>query len=178
VYGYRNWTWVILKAHTGNYGPKAGTVKPRSNNPRDTPIINFNFFDAGRTEDGADVRDLRAMAEGVELARNITESAIVPSLIPGKSFTEKMPGPQRSTMTKVMNHIRNEAWSHHASCTCKIGLDNDPTAVLDSKLRVRGVEGLRVADASVFPRIPGFFVAVPTYMIGEQAAEMILGKQT
>ena len=70
--------------------------------------------------------------------------------------------------------VQDRSWGHHASCTCKIGGDNDPDAVLDSKFRVRGVKGLRVVDASVFPRIPGFFVVMPIYMIAEKAADAIL----
>lgn len=59
-------------------------------------------------------------------------------------------------------------------CTCPIGADSDPTAVLDSKFRVRGVTGVSVVDASVYPRIPGTFTAVPTCMVGENAADIIL----
>jgi choline dehydrogenase len=70
--------------------------------------------------------------------------------------------------------VQDRAWGHHASCTCKIGGDNDREAVLDSSFRVRGVRGLRVVDASVFPRIPGFFVVMPIYMIAEKAADAIL----
>jgi choline dehydrogenase len=70
--------------------------------------------------------------------------------------------------------VQDRAWGHHASCTCKIGGDGDPDAVLDSSFRVRGLKGLRVVDASVFPRIPGFFVVMPIYMIAEKAADAIL----
>jgi choline dehydrogenase len=73
-----------------------------------------------------------------------------------------------------MDYIKSQSWSHHASCTCPIGADKDPMAVLDSNFRVRGVDGLRVVDASVFPRIPGYFVAAPIYIISEKAAEAIL----
>jgi len=70
--------------------------------------------------------------------------------------------------------IKDEAWGHHASCTCPIGADGDPMAVLDSKFRVRGVQSLRVVDASVFPKIPGFYIALPIYMISEKAADVII----
>lgn len=70
----------------------------------------------------------------------------------------------------------NQAWGHHASCTVKIGADNDPTAVLDSQFRVRGVDGLRVVDASAFPRIPGFFIASAVYMIAEKASDLLLAQ--
>src|SRR5262249_8156161 len=59
------------------------------------------------------------------------------------------------------------------SCTCPIGRDDDPKAVLDTNFRVRGTTGRRVVDASVFPKIPGFFIVTSVYMIGEKAAEVI-----
>ena len=86
---------------------------------------------------------------------------------------EEVPGPQVQTDAEIAQFIRDEAWGHHASCTCKIGADDDPMAVLDGRLRVRGVTGLRVVDASVFPRIPGFFIVSAVYMVGEKAAGMI-----
>ncbi|MEU4039746.1 GMC oxidoreductase [Streptomyces collinus] len=56
-----------------------------------------------------------------------------------------------------------------------MGRPDDPSAVVDSAFRVRGVDRLRIVDASVFPRIPGFFVAAPIYMISEKASDVILG---
>ena len=69
--------------------------------------------------------------------------------------------------------FRANAWGHHASCSCAIG-PRDQYGVLDSAFRVHGVQGLRVVDASVFPRIPGFFIASAVYMVGEKAADGIL----
>ena len=89
-------------------------------------------------------------------------------------FEEIVPGPAYQTDDDVRDFVRNEAWGHHASCTCPIGADDDPMAVLDSKLRVRGTAGLRVVDASVFPKIPGFFIVVPIYMVSEKATDEIL----
>ena len=69
--------------------------------------------------------------------------------------------------------IRTHAWGHHASCTCPIGpIERD--GVLDPDFRVHGTRGLRVVDASVFPRIPGFFIVCAIYMIAEKAADAIL----
>lgn len=62
----------------------------------------------------------------------------------------------------------------YACCTAAIGADEDPNAVLDSDFRVRGVDGLRVVDASVFPKIPGWYIALPIYMISEKAADVII----
>lgn len=78
------------------------------------------------------------------------------------------------TTEQIQDYIKNTAWGHHASCTCAIGADGDPMAVLDSKFRVRGVSGLRVVDASVYPKIPGTFTLLSTYIVGEKAADVIL----
>jgi len=67
-----------------------------------------------------------------------------------------------------------QTWSHHATSTNSIGAANDPMAVLDSNFCVRGVTGLRVVDASAFPRTPGAFPVIPTFMISEKASEVIL----
>ena len=163
----RHWVWLVLKAHSRN---TQGTVGLRSADPRDTPQVNFNSFGAGSTAGGADQLDLQAAAEGVALARKIYAD-----LVPlAGSFTEVWPGPDVSSTAQVKDFIQNEAWGHHASCTCPIGADDNPKAVLDSKFRVRGVDNLRVVDASAFPAIPGFFIAVPVYMLSEKAADVIL----
>lgn len=171
----RHWAWIVLKAHSRN---NAGTVKLRSTDPRDTPIINFNYFDTGTTAGGADELDLQAVYEAMQFSRKIFD-VLVP--LDG-AFTEVWPDPlssvNASTEAGMKDFIRNEAWGHHASCTCPIGADGDPNAVLDSKFRVRGTTGLRVVDASVFPKIPGFYIAVPIYMISEKAADSILADAT
>lgn len=163
----KHWVWIVLKAHSRN---NAGTVTLKSSNPRDTPLINFNNFDAGTTTDGADAKDLQAVYEGMQFSRKIFDS-----LIPlDGDFEEVWPGRQTASEQAMKEFIKNEAWGHHACCTAKIGSDGDKTAVLDSKFRVRGVKGLRVVDASIFPKIPGYYIAVPIYMVSEKAAEVIL----
>lgn len=114
--------------------------------------------------------DLRASYEGVQLARQVNKNvALVDS-----SFTEVFPGPDVVTETDTKAYLKHEAFGHHASCTAAIGKDSDRNAVLDSKFRVRGVTGLRVVDASSFPKTPGFFPTVPLYMISEKAADVII----
>jgi choline dehydrogenase len=162
----RHWVWVVLKAHTRN---NAGTVTLRSSDPRDTPLINFNSFDSGTTQNEAAEKDLQALYEGAQMSRKIFES-LTPLDAP---FREVWPGNEVDG-NELRDWIKNEAWGHHACCTAKIGAEGDKSAVLDSKFRVRGVDGLRVVDASVFPRIPGFYIAVPVYMISEKAADAIL----
>jgi choline dehydrogenase len=155
-------TWAVLKAHTNNC---AGTVKLRSANPLDTPDINFHYFNEGNDAKG---EDLESVVEGVQFVRNMMDG--YKDLI----AAEEVPGPEVRTREQIREFIRNEAWGHHASCTCKIGAHNDPMAVLDGNFRVRGVKNLRVVDASVFPKIPGFFIVTPVYMISEKASDVIL----
>lgn len=162
----KHWVWVVLKAHSRN---NAGTVKLQSKNPRDMPIINFNSFDEGVTAGNAHEKDLQALVEGMDLARKIFKNVIP---LDG-SFKEVWPG-ENINGNAMKEFVQNEAWGHHACCTAKIGAEADKEAVLDSKFRVKGVQGLRVVDASVFPKIPGFYIAVPTYMISEKAADAIL----
>ncbi|RQM04805.1 hypothetical protein DH86_00004042 [Scytalidium sp. 3C] len=163
----KHWAWIVLKAHSRD---NAGTVKLRSSDPRDTPVINFNYFDTGVTTGSADQLDLQAQYEGLQYARQAFAD-----LVPlDGSFTEVWPGSNVSTEAEMKTYIQNEAWGHHASCTCPIGADDDPNAVLDTNFRVRGVQNLRVVDASVFPKIPGFYIALPTYMISEKAADVII----
>ncbi len=155
---YQYLTWAVLKAHTQN---RAGTVALRSAEPRDTPAINFNYFKQGGDE------DVESVAAGVEFVRSLT--AQVQDLIE----TEEHPGPEVQGRAALEQFVKDRCWGHHASCTCPIGRDGDPMAVLDGHFRVRGTKGLRVADASVFPKIPGFFIVTSVYMIGEKAAEVI-----
>ncbi len=169
----KRFTWAVLKAHTENRG---GTVTLRSTNPRDLPEINFHYFDEGTTDDGADQRDLDAVVAGVKLVRDIADATdplmhlhINPVKAWNGQFEEVYPGRTSVSGTQgIQRFVKREAWGHHASCTCPIG------PVLDSKFRVNGTSGLRIVDASVFPRIPGFFIVVPIYMISEKAVDDIL----
>lgn len=163
--GHKHFTWAILKAHTNNNG---GVVKLRSNNPRDVPDINFHYFEEGTDTAG---EDLESVINGVEFVRKMTAGAS------DVIKQEVMPGPDVSSREAIGQWIKDNAWGHHASCTCKIGADNDPMAVLDSQFRVRGVKNLRVVDASVFPKIPGFFIVSCVYMISEKAADVILASE-
>jgi choline dehydrogenase len=156
-------SWAILKAHPRN---TAGKVTLRSADPLDVPDIVFNYFDTGVGNYSA---DLQAMYEAIEVARDAFARQPVP-------VTEILPGPHVTSQEDIEKYVKNDSWGHHASCTCPIGADGDPMAVLDSSFRVRGVSGLRVVDASVYPRIPGTFTAVSTYMVAEKAADVILSQ--
>jgi choline dehydrogenase len=157
-----HFTWCVLKAHTNN---RAGAVTLRSRDPLDTPLINFRYFEEGND---AGSEDLDAVVTGVEYVREI--SARAADVI----HEEVVPGPAVKTREQIRDYVRDNAWGHHASCTCAIGAPSDPMAVLDSDFRVRGVQGLRVVDASVFPRIPGFFIVSAVYMASEKASERII----
>lgn len=155
-------TWCILKAYTENRG---GTVELNSTDPRDPPKINFHYFKEG-TDIAGD--DLASVVAGIKFVRSLT--ATVSDLI----ATEELPGPANQSDAELEAFVQNNAWGHHASCTCQIGPASDPMAVLDSNFRVYGTSNLRVVDASVFPRIPGFFIVLCVYMIAEKASDAIL----
>jgi choline dehydrogenase-like flavoprotein len=163
---HRNYlSWVVLKAHTQN---RAGTVRLRSSDPLDPPKINFRYFEEGSDLAG---EDLDSVVEGVKFARKLTAELRKKGLI----VEETLPGDRIQSDEQLRDFVRDNAWGHHAAGTCPIG----PLAaggVLTSDFRVHGTRGLRVVDASVFPRIPGFFIASAVYMIGEKAADVILNE--
>ena len=162
--GRRQFSWVILKAHTDN----TGVLTLRSTDPREPPAIDFRNFKNGSSDSDP---DLLALEEAVGYVRGIMKPlrfvGVTKEVLPGPNI----PDPD------LRKFITTHAWGHHASCTCAIGDPNDERAVVDSNFRVIGVRGqnLRVVDASVFPRIPGYFIVLPVYLIAEKAADAILG---
>ncbi len=156
-------TWAILKAHTEN---RAGEVVLRSADPRDTPLINFHYFEEGSDAGG---EDLDSVVAGIRFVRRLTAQLKAEGLI----AEEEEPGDARQSDEELKEYVRTIAWGHHASCTCPIGPREDG-GVLGSDFRVHGTEKLRVVDASVFPRIPGFFIVSAVYMVAEKAADVIL----
>jgi choline dehydrogenase-like flavoprotein len=158
-------SWAILKGHTTNCG---GTVELASADPRKPPRINFRYFEEGSDPGGA---DLDAVVSGIRYVRRLTRRLAEEGLID----REELPGAELQSDEELRAFVRDQAWGHHASCSCRIGR-RDEGGVLDADLRVHGVAGLRVVDASVFPRIPGFFIASAVYMVGEKAADVILAQ--
>lgn len=180
---HRVLTWIILKARTRHH---QGCVRLQSAHPFRRPVIDFRSFplasdkDLDRKSDSSPGApgegflpsrdlDLEALAQGVGFVQDIL------NIGKEKKTIERyeLPGFDRfeGNVRKWIKHI---AWGHHACGTCRIGADrNDPTAVLDSRFRVLGVRGLRVVDASAFPRIPGFFLVANVYMIAEKAADVL-----
>jgi choline dehydrogenase len=162
VDGPNEYDWAMVKIHPESH---AGTVLLRSTDPRDVPDINFRFFEGG--DDG--IKDLEAMAEAVDFARSVLETVEAP----WGPLVENFPCVNGTGTCDVIETVRAQTWSHHATSSCAIGADGDPLAVLDSEFRVRGTKGLRVVDASAFPRTPGAFPVIPTFMLSEKASEVI-----
>jgi choline dehydrogenase len=138
-----------------------GTVRIKSPDPLTPPAIRFNFL--------ASDADFQALIYGMRLSRKI---AAQPALKPFVA-EEVLPGPQCETDEQMIEEIRGRGVSNlHPVGTCRMGREVD--AVVDPRLRVYGVEGLRVADASIMPQVPGGNTNAPSIMIGEKCAAMVL----
>jgi choline dehydrogenase len=142
-----------------------GRVGLRSSDPFDDPAIFANYLSAEE--------DRRALREGVRMMREVASQ---PALDPYRS-EELFPGEDIQSDEAVDAWIRSAAETiYHPVGTCRMGADGDPMAVVDAQLRVRGLKGLRVVDASVMPTLVGGNTNAPTIMIAEKAADMILGR--
>lgn len=143
-----------------------GTVRLRSGAPADPPRIDFAYF---MDPDGYDER---TMVAGIELARRIARQPPLATW----AARELAPGPDVQGFEALSRYARATANTvYHPAGTCKIGADSDPAAVVDPALRVRGVAGLRVADASVFPDMVSVNPCLTCMMIGEKCAYLVLG---
>ena len=143
-------------AVTGSQPGSRGTVRLRSADPFEPPEIDPGYL--------TDPDDIQALIAGVELARKIAATDPLASLI-GK---ELLPGKRRSTPGAVEKSIRRYAMTlYHPVGTCPMGTDPD-TSVVDPNLRVHGVDGLLIADASVFPTIPKANPAAMVMMVANR----------
>ncbi|AHE56146.1 GMC family oxidoreductase [Sphingomonas sanxanigenens] len=141
----------------------AGSVRLASSRPEDKPVIDPNFF--------ADPYDMKTLIAGFREARRIFAQPALAAM----TGAEIEPGAQHRSDEEIdaaLRKIVNTAY--HPTGTCKMGPDHDPMAVVDDRLRVRGVAGLRVVDASVMPEIISGNTSAPTMMIAERAARFIL----
>ncbi|KAL2261485.1 hypothetical protein VTK26DRAFT_4060 [Humicola hyalothermophila] len=144
-----------------------GWVKLRSADPTDTPEINFNHYAFGKEY------DMEAMKDTVAWIRRVYQSV---GITPTEPPCSRGLDGNGSCGIEDEEWIEKQTFGHHPTSTNKIGADDDPMAVLDSKFRVRGVSGLRVVDASAFARIPGVFPAVSTFMISQKASDDMLAE--
>ena len=155
-----------FQAHVGPMRSKSrGTVTLKSADPHDKPKILFNYM--SHPDDWTDMRAC------VRLTREIFQQ---PAFAPFRG-REIKPGADIVTDAQIDAFIAEHVESAlHPSCTCKMGSPRDPMAVVDPELRVIGVQGLRVVDSGVMPTITTGNLNAPTIMIGEKAADHILGK--
>ena len=142
-----------------------GRVGLRSADPTDDPAIFANYL--------ATEEDRRALREGVRMMRKVAaQSALDPY-----RTEELFPGKDVETDEQIDAWIRKHAETiYHPVGTCKMGADGDEMAVVDGELKVRGVEGLRVVDASVMPTLVGGNTNAPTIMIAEKISDVIRGR--
>ncbi|MFO1203799.1 MAG: choline dehydrogenase [Tabrizicola sp.] len=155
-----------FQAHVGPMRSKSrGSVTLRSGNPTDAPVIRFNYM-----SDPSDWEDFRSC---IRLTREIFgQEAFKPYL-----KEELQPGPQFQTDDQLDDFLREHVESAYHPCgTCRMGRSSDPMAVVDPECRVIGVEGLRVADSSIFPQVTNGNLNGPSIMTGEKAADHILGR--
>ena len=156
-----------FQAHVGPMRSKSrGTVTLRSADPNDKPVIHFNYM--SHPEDWSDFRHC------IRLTREIFSQ---PAFDPFRG-REISPGPDVQTDDELDAFIAEHAESAYHPCgTCRIGRADDPMAVVDPECRVIGVDGLRVADSSIFPQVTNGNLNAPSIMVGEKAADMLLGRQ-
>src|SRR5579863_6844 len=142
-----------------------GEVRLRSADARDPPRIVFNLF--------KEQSDVERAVRGLKIIRDIYGREPLRGLV----TDEILPGAQFSSDTDLERYVRdNGAITQHAVGTCAMGPADDAAAVVDAELKVRGVDALRVIDASVMPDVPGGNTNAPTIMIAEKGADLILGR--
>ncbi|MER3409562.1 MAG: choline dehydrogenase [Thermoleophilia bacterium] len=152
------------QVHVGPmYSDARGSVKIRSADPRVKPALRFNYLSTDK--------DRREWVEAIRCARHILNQ---PAFEPYNGG-ELSPGPAVETDEEILDWVaRDGETALHPSCTCRMGVDE--LAVIDpGSMRVHGVEGLRVVDASVFPTITNANIYAPVMMVAEKAADLILG---
>lgn len=154
-----------FQVHVGPMRPASrGTIRLRSADPRDAPILEPNYL--------SEERDRRELRESVKLSREIFAQ---------KAFDrfrgpELAPGAEVRSDAEIDRFVRARAESaYHPSGACKMG--TDALAVVDGDCRVHGIAGLRVVDSSIMPRITSGNLNAPTIMIGEKAADLIRGAE-
>ncbi|GII87742.1 GMC oxidoreductase [Sphaerisporangium siamense] len=140
-----------------------GTVTLRSADPSELPIVDPNYL--------SDPADVECFLEAIELSRALAATSAISGLVK----EEIAPGPTVTGRAELAEYVRENAGTlWHPTGTCRMG--DDEESVVDDRLRVHGVEGLRVADASIMPQIVAGNTNAPCIMIGEKAADLLLGR--
>jgi choline dehydrogenase-like flavoprotein len=164
----------VVRPYADSFGCRAVLLHPESRgrielaspDPRVPVRIRQNFLAAER--------DRATLRAGMRLIREIGEQAALASFTTG----EISPGPDCRSDAAIDAHIRATAITvHHPAGTCRMGPASDPATVVDPELRVLGVDGLRVVDASVMPDLVGGNINAPVIMIAEKAADLIRGRE-
>ncbi|KAF2015436.1 GMC oxidoreductase [Aaosphaeria arxii CBS 175.79] len=154
----------MVKNHPQN---KKGYVRLASANPQDAPDINFMLYEEGKEA------DMGAMKDTIAWARKMYAGAKGTTITAREPPCPNGPDAQGYCGQADEDWITGQTFGHHPTSTAAIGKEGDPMAVLDGRFRVRGVKGLRVVDASAFPRIPGVFPVVSTFMLSEKASDVL-----
>jgi choline dehydrogenase len=142
-----------------------GSVHAQSRDPAAPPLIKPNYL--------SQEEDRRVAADSIRLARRICAAPAMARYRP----QEFRPGPEARSEDELVRAAGDIGTTiFHPVGTAKMGTPDDALAVVDARLRVRGVDGLRIADASIMPRIPSGNTNSPTLMIAEKAADMILAE--
>ena len=154
------------QVHVGPmYSDARGTVKIKSTDPLEHPALQFNYLSTDQ--------DRREWVEAVQVARRILTQPAMAEFNGG----ETSPGPSVSTPEEILDWVRKDGETAlHPSCTAKMGTD-EMSVVDPETMKVHGVEGLRVCDASVFPYVTNGNIYAPVMMVAEKAADLIMGKK-
>ena len=146
-------------------GRSRGTVRLRSPDFRDRARVDPRYFT------DPEGHDARVMLAGVRLAKKIADQPALGEWI----ARELAPGPDATTDDEIIDYFHKTHHTvYHPACTARMGAPDDPDAVVDPGLRVKGVRGLRIADGSIMPFLPAINPCITTMMIGEKCAQMIL----
>lgn len=141
-----------------------GTVRLASSDPSAAPLIDPNYW--------AEPHDRKMSLEGLKIAREIMQQAALKPFV----LAERLPGPSLKSDEDLFEYgCANAKTDHHPVGTCKMG--TGPDAVVGLDLIVHGIEGLRVADSSVMPRVPSCNTNAPTIMIGEKGSDLVRGRE-
>ena len=142
-----------------------GYVRLRSTDPREDPLIQPNYL--------ADAIDQSVLLAALKLARRLMASQAMTPYFVG----ETLPGPPVETDDELLDFARRRgSTAYHLVGTCKMGPSSDSMAVVDAALKVHGMQGLRVVDASVMPQVPSANTLAATLMVAEKAADLIRGR--